>query len=293
MADLEQIVDTLRTSEARREGKSALKHLGFFSCTSRLDIKHVPFHEPCLILVTRGRKTVFDSGAPVVCDRGEIITVPGPYSYDLRNEPDARTRQYKALVIPFKAELLDRLTRGYHLIHEVPRKPVGVLRFQSDETIHAAIAHYLTTLEDDKLLLHRLMEILLLLATRNPALLCYPLRSQDWAARVRATVAKDLAQVWEMEQVCARLATSESTLRRNLAREGTSFREVVAELRLGSALMQLLQTDYPVYRVAYDCGYQSVSRFTRNFHRRFGLTPTEIRRSMHASEQLLNGSEQL
>ena len=51
--------------------------------------------------------------------------------------------------------------------------------------------------------------------------------------------------------------------------------------------MQLLQTSSPVYQIAYDCGYQSVSRFTSNFRKRFGLPPTAIRASMEETGHML------
>jgi AraC-like DNA-binding protein len=84
-----------------------------------------------------------------------------------------------------------------------------------------------------------------------------------------------------------RLATSESALRRHLKLENTGYRELLQEMRLTTALIQLMQTTQPVYQIAYDCGYQSVSRFTSNFHRRFGLPPRAFRDSVEGSEQNL------
>ena len=117
------------------------------------------------------------------------------------------------------------------------------------------------------------------------------LNQKSWSQRVRAILATDLARSWEINELCARLATTESTLRRNLKRENTGFRELLSDLRLSTALMQLLQTSRPVYQVAYDCGYQSVSRFSSNFHKRFGVPPRQFRESMDESEQSLDVSE--
>lgn len=292
MGSLETIIESIRSSSSKANGKTAVKNLGFFSCANRLDIKHVPFYEPCLILVLKGRKVLFEGQTPIACEAGSVLTVPGPSSHDLRNEPDPRTRQYRALLIPFKAEHLERMMRAYGLMHEVPHAPVGILRFAADPGLHASIEHYLSTEGSAKLLSHRLMEILLVLAAKNPALLAYALQKQGWCGRVRTVLASDLAQPWEIGEICARLATTESTLRRHLKREGSSFRELLNELRLTTALMQLLQTTHPVYRIAYDCGYRSVSRFSSNFHKRFGTTPSQVRASMNETGQLLTGSSQ-
>lgn len=292
METLEKIIESMRSSGSKPNGKTAVKDLGFFSCANRLYIKHVPFYDPCLILVLRGRKVVFQGQTPIVCEAGSVLAVPGPSSHDLRNEPDPLTKQYRALLIPFKAEYIERMIRTYGLMHEVPRTPVGILKFAPDPELHASIAHYSSSEGGSKLLSHRLTEILPALATKNPALLAYALQKQGWCGRVRAVLASDLAHPWEFGEVCIRLATTESTLRRNLKRESSSFRELLSELRLTTALMQLLQTSHAVHRIAYDCGYQSVSRFSSNFHKRFGTTPSQVRASMSENGQLLAGSSQ-
>ena len=287
MNNIIRMVESLLSDKSAANRKSPLKNLGFVSCANTIHIKHVPFYDPCLILVLSGRKVLFEGQQPIYCEAGKIIAVPAPSSFDLRNEPDPRTKKYNAIIIPFKLDMLERLGRMHTLVHEVQRDPVGILKFDPDDTLYTSIEHYLTTLDNPKLLNHRLMEILLILVSNNTALLSYDLHRNSWSQRVRAVVAADLAQVWEISEVCSRLATTESTLRRNLKREDTSFRELLYELRLSSALMQLLQTTLPVYRVAYDCGYQSVSRFSSNFRKRFGVPPTQFRTSLSESERTL------
>ncbi|WP_428628283.1 helix-turn-helix transcriptional regulator [Sphingopyxis sp.] len=54
--------------------------------------------------------------------------------------------------------------------------------------------------------------------------------------------------------------------------------EAVSERRLGNARSLLTLSDLPVSSIGYRCGYQSNASFTRAFGRRFGMTPTELRR---------------
>ena len=54
--------------------------------------------------------------------------------------------------------------------------------------------------------------------------------------------------------------------------------EAVSERRLGKARQMLAQSDLPVSTVGYRCGYMSNASFTRAFTRRFGVTPTGLRR---------------
>ena len=54
--------------------------------------------------------------------------------------------------------------------------------------------------------------------------------------------------------------------------------EAVSERRLSHARMLLTLSDLPISSIGYRCGYQSNASFTRAFARRFGMTPTDMRR---------------
>jgi AraC-like DNA-binding protein len=92
---------------------------------------------------------------------------------------------------------------------------------------------------------------------------------------ISADVASDLTA----GLVAARLALSESTLRRKLAAEGATLQAIKDRARLGHGL-HLVQTTFdPIGRIAEKCGYQSQSRFTEKFRQLFGTTPTELRKT--------------
>jgi AraC-like DNA-binding protein len=260
-------------------GKTPLAGLGLISCGNRVHLRHVPFYEPCAILVLSGRKTLFAKSGAVVCDAGSLVTVPGHSSLDLRNDPDPGTRRYRALILPFGNDLFARMCRAHGIGSARSSGRPEVLSFECDHILAEAVMHYLRSIGDAKVVAHRLMEILLILSGRDARLAAYALDAPSWAQRVRAVVAADLARAWDLDAVCGKLATSESTLRRNLKKEKTSFRELRQEQRLSSALMLLLQSTLPVGRIAYDCGYQSVSRFSSNFRKRFGVPPTRVQES--------------
>ena len=82
-----------------------------------------------------------------------------------------------------------------------------------------------------------------------------------------------------IENICEQLAMSESTLRRKLKLEGTSVQEIKDQARLGLALHLLQTSPDSIGAIADKCGYLSQSRFTERFKRRFGLTPTELRKT--------------
>lgn len=72
---------------------------------------------------------------------------------------------------------------------------------------------------------------------------------------------------------------SESTLHRKLKSERTSIQEIKDQAKLGKGLHLLQTTHYSIRLVEEKCGYQSQSKFTDRFKKRFGLTPSELRKT--------------
>jgi AraC-like DNA-binding protein len=77
----------------------------------------------------------------------------------------------------------------------------------------------------------------------------------------------------------ANLAVSPRTLQRRLREEGTSFGQLLDELRREFALRLLRDRKLAVYEVAFLLGYAEPSTFHRAFRRWTGLSPLRFRRS--------------
>lgn len=81
------------------------------------------------------------------------------------------------------------------------------------------------------------------------------------------------------EAVADALHMSPRTLKRQLAAQGTTFSDVLDEVRLEKALLLLGNRALGVEQVADRLGYSDVANFTRAFRRWTGTTPTAYRRS--------------
>jgi len=80
-----------------------------------------------------------------------------------------------------------------------------------------------------------------------------------------------------------RLGMSPRTLSRNLAEEGTSFAEILDELRTALAKRYLRDQTLPVTEIAWLLGYREVSSLTHAFKRWTGMTPRRYRSIQSAS----------
>jgi len=78
--------------------------------------------------------------------------------------------------------------------------------------------------------------------------------------------------------IARRLAMSPRTLRRLLREEGTTFRDVVGEVRRELAFRYLRDPEVPIGEVAFLVGFSDANAFHRAFKRWTGRTPGEFRR---------------
>lgn len=72
--------------------------------------------------------------------------------------------------------------------------------------------------------------------------------------------------------------TTERTLRQQLAKENTSFREITLDIKMTQAKRYLLETELSIQEVSYLLGYAQIQNFYRTFGKIVGTTPEAFRR---------------
>ena len=84
----------------------------------------------------------------------------------------------------------------------------------------------------------------------------------------------------ELEAVARRIATSRRQLQRAFAESGrTSFRDVLAQVRMRHARQLLADPAIPVRAVAVRVGYPQPAQFAKSFRRHHGTAPSDFRRT--------------
>ena len=116
---------------------------------------------------------------------------------------------------------------------------------------------------------------------RHPTLLMLT-TSYDvsWTARVRVQLRGDLAEMPELKEVATRLELHPQTLRRRLAAEGTTFKQIKSDIRRDTALHFLGKPALSVEEVAHRSGFSEASAFIRAFKTWTGLTPYAYRKGL-------------
>jgi AraC-like DNA-binding protein len=79
--------------------------------------------------------------------------------------------------------------------------------------------------------------------------------------------------------VARQLGADLRTLQRQLAAAGTSFQEIVAEVRTDLAAQYLEGSERPLANISELLGFSALSAFSRWHQKQYGQSPSERRRS--------------
>ena len=103
-------------------------------------------------------------------------------------------------------------------------------------------------------------------------------RSQpkSFAHRVR-TLLEEGSRLTSCQSVADALSISTSTVKRRLADEGTTFRELLETSLRERATLKLLDPSLSVTDIAHDLGYSDLTNFSHAFKRWTGRPPTQFR----------------
>lgn len=95
----------------------------------------------------------------------------------------------------------------------------------------------------------------------------------------------NFAQTILVEDIASRFFLNVNYLIRIFKKElGITPNQYILETRLRHARYMLVQTDLPIQEIAYSCGFNTPSYFSRCFQKRFGKNPYEYRISIEHHE---------
>lgn len=106
------------------------------------------------------------------------------------------------------------------------------------------------------------------------------LDEQDIVARVKRLIIDRLgSETCTRAQVASELAISPSSLQQKLAKEGTSFQDLLGDARKTLALSYLAQSRLSITEISFMLGFNDASSFNRAFRRWTGKAPSVYRGS--------------
>ncbi len=228
---------------------------------------------PAIVFVRAGEKLVGHSGQEVRIGVETLGILPARIPLSIENRPPSSGAYIASILLP-DTDLIEAMMRD--------GLPDGdPFRLSTDDRARAAFERAADAI-DDPLLPYALREnavrevILWMVEAGSGFGRIHP---RSFADRLRTLIAREPDFGWRAIAAARALAVSEATLRRRLADEGVTFRDLLMDVRMTYALGLLQSTDMPVNAVAFAVGYASPSRFSTRFFERFGIAPSTIRRS--------------
>jgi AraC-like DNA-binding protein len=103
------------------------------------------------------------------------------------------------------------------------------------------------------------------------------LRGPPVAQGLGRVLAADLMHPPPLQEAARRLGKSARTLQRQLAVDGLSYSDVLAETRCRVAAWCLVRQHHSLAETGFLCGFSDQSHFTREFSRRVGVPPAKYR----------------
>jgi AraC-like DNA-binding protein len=102
----------------------------------------------------------------------------------------------------------------------------------------------------------------------------------SWTSRVRDIARRQLRDMPELNDVASALEVHPQTLRRRLAGEGTTFKDIKNQVRRDTALHFLGKQGISIEEISYRAGFSESSAFIRAFKGWTGVTPYTYRKGL-------------
>ncbi len=251
---------------------------------------HHPEYE--LILITGSVGTRFMGDSIQKFNETELVLVgpnlPHCWKEDLGNKnPNA-----KAYVIHFSADFLGSgffdIPEGRHIKRLLELSELG-LKFSSNVEQQAVwkIMQIFETTDFDRVI-HLLGLLNLLAKSEN----LEQVSSLGFTSAFMGTQSERINKVFDytlenfdkpadLETVAALAHMSKTAFCRFFRKStGKTYFDFLKEIRLGHACKLMQESDLGIRQISYQCGYESISNFNKQFRELFSTTPINYRRSM-------------
>lgn len=244
-------------------------------------------YRPIFCLVLQGKKEVALGGRRVAMRTGDALIVSHDLPVTTQVLEASQEKPYIAIVIELDMTLVRSL---YDEVSEVmpeksPANSVAVGRADDEliDAMHRLLALYTDPLQAKVLepLIRREIHFRLLMAD-NGGMLRELLRIDSHAGRIARAIRRiqdDFREPLTVPDLANLSAMSVSTFHEHFkAVTGNSPLQYQKAIRLIEARRLLGETDRSVSSVAFDVGYESPTQFSREYARKFGVSPREERK---------------
>ncbi len=246
-------------------------------------LHRVSLVDPALCQVVHGTKRLRLGEQYTQILANQWVLLPAQVSFEVENIPN--TEGYLANMLTFPQGWASEFQRTFASSLPMESKILTLesWRVKHDAKLDLAWQRLLQSIENQELLplqKHIFNEVLLILGLSGCLFSLFTHADDGLARRLQQLVMSSPSSDWSQDTVAEQLQMSSPTLRRRLAAEGKTFREILEDVRMSHALGLLQTSRRNIDDIAGECGYACASRFAVRFRIRFGMSPRELRNTM-------------
>lgn len=240
-------------------------------------LRNVTMHSPSLIQIISGSKKLFQHETTETLSPSKLLLCEASTNLSFENLPDgapflSRVFSFHYAPSPALLALSEENAQAGGQSWVINDKPL-------EQTLTALFSLDLTHMSQQTQRLW-LAPLYQQLAERGALHLLFTSSSAPVRQQITRYLSQFPSQAHPLEDVASRFAMSRATLIRKLKKEGTQYRELLADVRLNHALDLMQSQPWSVIQLAQMCGYQSEERFSQRFRSKFGLTPSDYMRTL-------------
>jgi len=253
---------------------SDLFHTMIFRGQQAQPLRNVPVYTAAIVRIERGGKQLKWRDGQLRFGPENWLLVPANQRLTFINEPDNGYFRSCLLALLEKPspELLSESTVHWNNPVFVPD---ARMKFGFDTLIEGQRQGL-----DESALRHYLHGFYQLLSGAGVLHQLFPGRKLSLSEQLCRYFATDPAAPYSQEEICRHFGLSKATLTRRLTEEGAGFRQLLADVRMGHALVLMQRQPLTQLELALGCGYQSERRFAERFREHFGITPAAYQKTL-------------
>ena len=241
-------------------------------------LRNVPVYIPSIILVETGYKLLNWQTETLTFDNSKWLFAHADQSLTFINQPS--TIPFRSIQVCFSSAPAPTIIEAMADVSIYQAKSPEV---NSSAKLDFALKQLLAmqelefNVQTQQQYLNAFYQVLLEVGVLH---LLFPVSVISMRARVCRFFSSNPAKPHLIDELCEHFGLSKSTLTRRLAKEGTTYRDLLSEARMLHALSLMQTRPYKQLELALACGYQSESRFGQRFFKQFGLTPKQYMKTV-------------
>ncbi|MEZ8143187.1 AraC family transcriptional regulator [Enterovibrio norvegicus FF-33] len=253
-----------------------LVQAGQFRGVTSQPLRNVLIYAPTIIWVNRGYKKLWWQDDPRHYTQEDWLVVPASHYLTFVNEPSQTTFYSRTLTFlePPPSEWLEDLSSSAasasNAVNSEPRVSVTPQLAYCFDTLYEMAEKNLAA-DTQRQFLHGFYAELKAAGSLH---LLFPSKEGALKEQLASYLSLNPGDAHSIDTVATHFSMSPATLKRKLASEETSFRQVLTNIRMVYAL-SLMQKSRTQLNIALACGYQSEVRFASRFKDVFGVTPKQ------------------